>query len=140
MTRRCGWPVLLLACGLSIAADSPGTKSFTIQPPEAAAKGEQVLLLRGLKLPPTVQGVRVYINPGQTEKLSEASKSYVGSVFASHREKGASSTGDFVLALPANVKGKTKVIVQPITKGEGILPEALDLSAVEIKAADSVAP
>jgi len=122
-----------------MANDAPGTKSFVVQP-AAAAKGEQLLLLRGLKLPPTVQGVRVYINPRQTDSLTETSVSYVGSVFASHREKGAASTGDFVLALPATVKGKTKVVVQPITRGEGALPESLDLAGIEIKPADSVAP
>ncbi len=123
-------PILAL---LAFAADQPGTKSFIVQPP--AGNTEQLLYLHGLKLPPTVRGVRVYLNPSKADKLTEASKSYVGSVFTEHREKGSGSTGDFVLALPASVKGKTRVVVQPITRGEGVLPESLDLAAVEIRPA-----
>jgi hypothetical protein len=124
---------VFFAAVFPICASGPGTKSFVVEP--HAAGGEQLLYLHGLKLPPSVRGVRVYLNPSRADKLTEESKSYVGSVFAPERGKGSGSTGNFVLTLPASVKGKTRVVVQPIASGQGILPEPIDLEGVDIRPA-----
>ena len=115
--RMRGALFLLLFIGLACGEDRAGTKSFTVRP--STGSGEQLLHLRGVKLPAGVQGLRVYLNPKKNERLSEQSASYIGNVNAPQRAPGAPASGDFVLTLPARVSGTARVVVEAFPAVEG---------------------
>ena len=123
----------LPGCASDSQADASG-KTIVITPSKAAAESaDQQLVLRGLKAPADAAGVRVFLNPDAKEKLSPETRSYLGSIFFSHRKIGENKGQDFVLTLSKPVTGNVRVVLYPISANGGLVNAKLDLQNAAIR-------
>jgi len=126
-------------CARSGETEAPATVVVVTPAKEALGSAEQQLLLRGVKAPDDAAGVEVFLNPGDKETLSPASKSYLGSVYFGHRRAGQENIQDFAISLHKPVSGPARVVLYLITAKGTHGSKRTELKEAAIQAADNSA-
>jgi hypothetical protein len=125
-----------------ITQDTPkGSSKTIVVTPESAPAGEtslgQQLWLKGVKTSSKAAGLRVFLNPTPGSPLTPHSKSYLGSVYFSHKTGNEESDGSFVLPLPKTVTSSTTVVIYPIAADGTRLSGDVQLENAQIKPVDN---
>jgi hypothetical protein len=120
-------------------AQTGGKVLFVTPSAEAAKTSEQQLILRGLKAPASIVGVRVFLNPTEGATLTSESPSYLGCVYFSHRKGDEKDGQTFILSLRTPVSGKARLVLHPITSDGAMRDAKIELQDASIKPIDNSA-
>jgi len=131
---------LLFGFPASSSSSQESYKRITVPSSQVATgAAQQQLYLRGVRASADAIGVRVFLNPDESEALSPKSKSYMGSVYFSHREEGETRGQNFVLTLAEPVTDEVRIVIYAVSAGGTPVAAKIEVEDAEIKAVDNKA-